>query len=97
MFNKDILIIDVEATGVDFNKHELLELAGVLLDKKTLNEKKRFESFVKPTKWKNRDPEAMAVNKMTWDMVKGAPSLKTVLKSSKRLSALTLLSPLTEL
>lgn len=84
MFNKDILIIDVEATGVDFNKHELLELAGVLLDKKTLNEKKRFESFVKPTKWKNRDPEAMAVNKMTWDMVKGAPSLKTVLKKFEK-------------
>lgn len=80
MFNKDLLIVDVEATGVDFNKHELIELGAVLLDKKTLKEKKSFQSFVKPTRWNDRDPEAMAVNNITWDALKKAPSLKTVLQ-----------------
>ena len=80
MFNKDILLIDIEATGTDVTKHEIIQLAGLLLDKKTLKEKKRFNSFVKPLKWKNRDPEAMAVAKVTWDQLKNAPSLKSVLQ-----------------
>ena len=73
MFNKDLLVLDIEATGVDFSKHELIQIAAILLDKKTLKEKKRFESFIRPRKWKNRSAEAMAVNQITWDMVKDAP------------------------
>ncbi len=84
MFHKDILIIDVEATGIDYQKNELIELAGVLLDKKTLKEKKHFESFIKPTKWRNRDPEAMAVNKITWEELSKAPSLKTVIQKFEK-------------
>ncbi len=80
MFNKDILIVDIEATGVDFNKHELIELGAVLLDKKTLKQKKSFQSFIKPKRWKDRDPEAMAVNNISWDALKKAPSLKSVLQ-----------------
>ncbi len=83
MFNKDLLVLDIEATGVDFSKHELIQIAAILLDKKTLKEKKRFESFIRPRKWKNRSAEAMAVNQITWDMVKDAPDLKTVLKKLK--------------
>src|SRR5690242_57087 len=79
MFNKDLLLIDIESTGLDDGRHEIIQLAAVLLDKKTLREKKAFTSYIKPTKWKNRDPEAMAVCKITWDMVKDAPSLKTTL------------------
>ncbi len=80
MFNKDILILDIEATGVDFNKHELIEIGALLLDKKTLREKKSFESFIKPKRWADREPEAMAVNKISWDELKKALSLKTVLR-----------------
>lgn len=79
-FKKDILLIDLEFSGFDLTKHEVLQIAGVLLDKKTLKEKKVFSSFVKPTKWKTRDLESMAVNKITWDMVKDAPSLSEVIK-----------------
>lgn len=84
MFNKDILIIDVEATGLDYQNNELIELAGVLLDKKTLKEKKHFESFIKPVKWSNRDPESMAVNNITWDQLAKAPSLKTVIQNFEK-------------
>ena len=47
-FKKDILLVDTEFTGFDLQKHELVQLAAVLLDKKTLKEKKVFSSFVKP-------------------------------------------------
>ncbi len=80
-FKKDILLIDSEFTGFDINKHELLQLAGVLLDRKTLKEKKHFNSFIRPTpgRWKNREPEAMAVNKITLEQIKTAPTLKQVI------------------
>jgi DNA polymerase III epsilon subunit-like protein len=80
-FKKDILLIDTEFSGFDLNKHELLQLAGVLLDHKTLKEKKHFNSYIRPTpgRWKNRQADAMAVNKITLGQLKGAPSLKQVI------------------
>ena len=79
-FNKDLLLIDIEATGLDAQKHEIIQLAGILLDKKTLKEKEAFSSFIKPARWKNRDPESMAVNKITWEQLKDAPDLKSTLE-----------------
>lgn len=94
MFNKDLLIIDVEATGVDYQKHELIELAAVLIDKKTLKEKKFFSSFIKPKHWGRRVPEAMAVNNITWDELKSAPEIKSVLKKfEKTFGTNVILSP----
>ncbi len=80
MFNKDLLMLDIECTGIDVTKHEIIQIAGVVLDKKTLKEKQSFVSYVKPTNWKARDPEAMAICKIEWKDVKDAPSLKTVLQ-----------------
>lgn len=79
MFNKDLLLLDMEMTGTDVTRHEVIQLAAVLLDKKTLKEKKSFSSYIKPKFWKRRDPESMAVCNITWDDLKDAPDLKTVL------------------
>lgn len=84
MFNKDLLILDVEATGADFTKYELIQIGAILLDRKTLKEKKSFESFIKPKRWNNREPEAMAVNRIEWANVKDAPSLKSILQKFQR-------------
>lgn len=80
MFNKDILLVDIEATGLSQKEHEIIQLAAVLLDKKTLKVKKTFNSYIAPTNWKSRDPEAMKVNKITAGMLEGAPSLAQVIK-----------------
>lgn len=80
MFNKDLLMLDIESTGIDVTKHEIIQIAGIVLDKKTLKEKKSFVSYVKPTNWKARDPEAMAICKIEWKDLKDAPNLKTVLQ-----------------
>ncbi len=81
MFNKDILIYDIEATGIDVTQHEIIQLAAILLDKKTLKEKASFSSYIKPKNWDNRDPESIDINKITWEKLKKAPSLKTVLNN----------------
>ncbi len=80
MFNKDLLLLDIEATGIDVTKHEIIQLAAVLLDKKTLREKKSFNLFAKPVNWNKRSLEAMSVNKIDWEQVKSAPNLKSVLQ-----------------
>jgi DNA polymerase III alpha subunit (gram-positive type) len=47
-FPKDILIVDFEVTGFDFEKDESVQVGILLLDKKTLEEKKYFVSWIKP-------------------------------------------------
>lgn len=84
MFKKDLLILDIEATGLDYEKHEIIQLAAILLDKKTLKEKKTFNTFIRPRNWKGRSREAMAVNNISWDMVKDAPDLKAALKTFQK-------------
>ncbi len=78
-FKKDLLLIDLETTGLDAQKHEIIQIGAVLLDRKTLKEKEVFSSYSKPAKWKKRDPESMKINGITWENLKGAPSLKEVL------------------
>ncbi len=74
-FHKDILLVDLESTGLDASRHEIIQIAAVLLDKKTLKEKKHFSCYVKPQKWKQRDPEAMAVNNISYEQLRLAPTL----------------------
>lgn len=78
-FKKDLLLIDIEFTGLDLGKHEIIQLAALLLDKKTLKEKKSFCAFIKPQKWANRDLKSMAINGISWEKLKNAGNLKTVL------------------
>jgi len=72
-------LFDIEATGLDVRKHEMIELAAILLDKKTLRPKKSFSSLIRPANWKQRSRAAMAVNKISWARLKDAPRLKEVM------------------
>ena len=46
-FIKDILLFDIQATGPDYDKDPIIQLAAVLLDKDNLLEKKFFNSYVR--------------------------------------------------
>ncbi len=83
-FKKDLLLIDLETTGLDVDRHEIIQLAGVLLDKKTLQEKKSFCSYIKPAHWNRRDLESMEVNKIAWEQVRKAPPLTSVIRRFSR-------------
>ncbi len=62
MFYRDLLLIDIESTGLNPCTHDLIQLAGILLDKKTLKEKASFNRYLQPTNWRNWDPVSMQVN-----------------------------------
>ncbi len=80
-FKKDLLLIDLEMTGLDVHKHEIIQIAGVLLDSQTLEEKACFNAFAKSIRWQNRDRESMRVNGIKAEWVSHAPSLSVVLKA----------------
>lgn len=46
-FIKDILIIDIETTGPDIEKDNIIQLSAVVLDKDNLLEKNFFNSYVR--------------------------------------------------
>lgn len=83
-FKKDLLLIDIEASGLDPKRHEILQLAGILLDKRTLKEKQSFVSYIKPRHWQRSDPQSLKVNRITYDLVRNAPLLPAVLKKFNR-------------
>lgn len=85
MFNKDILIVDVEASGLDANTYELIQLAAVLVDKKTLRIKQEFSSYIRPQKWEKRSRAAMAVNKIKKTDLMDAPALTSVIQEFNKL------------
>lgn len=84
-FKKDILLVDLETTGLDASRHEIIQLAAILLDRKTLREKRSFASYVRPAHWARRSPESMAVNKIAAKQVLTAPRLGQVLKQFRTL------------
>jgi DNA polymerase III epsilon subunit-like protein len=85
MFNKDILIVDIEASGLDAERYELIQLAAIQLDKKTLKPKQEFASYIRPKKWKTRSRAAMAINKIKKEDLANAPELETVIKKFAKL------------
>ncbi|MBP9687012.1 MAG: 3'-5' exonuclease [Candidatus Doudnabacteria bacterium] len=80
MFTRDLVVLDLECTGLDVQKHEIIQIAAIRINKDSLAEVGRFSSYVKPTDWDNRDPAAMAVNRISYDMVASAPDAQKVLE-----------------
>ena len=64
MENKLIAFIDIETTGLDFLKHEIIEIGCVLArqDGKNLEIQSEHEWKVKPQKIESADPEALQIN-----------------------------------
>jgi DNA polymerase-3 subunit epsilon len=83
-FKNDLLLVDLEMTGTDPNKHEIIQLSAILLDKKTLEEKAFFNSYIKPKNWRVRNPQAMEVNRISYNSLKNSKTLEDVLKSFDR-------------
>jgi DNA polymerase-3 subunit epsilon len=87
-FRKRLLVfIDLETTGVDMEKHEITEIACLVVDPKTLKIKKRFERKIMPEHLERADPEALKItgfSKRVWK--KEAKPLEKVLKDLNQLT-----------
>lgn len=75
----DILIIDVETTGVDPLKHACIEIGAMLLDR-DLNPLKEYTTYIAPWEGAEIQPEAMAVNGITPADLERAPGIAEVVE-----------------
>lgn len=80
-FNSDLLLLDLETTGSDPNRHEIVEIGAILLDCGTLDEKAAFESRVRPTHFERADPTALRIHGLTEQDLEYAPSSDEVLSA----------------
>lgn len=70
------IFLDTETSGVDWNHHEILEIAFSLIDLATGSLLLQFSSLVKIslTAWKKANPESLKFTGITWEDVEGGKS-----------------------
>lgn len=68
-----IIVFDFETGGLDISTLEPLSIAAVALDPRTLQEKDRFESLMRPIDPLNVSARAMEINKLDIEVLKKAP------------------------
>lgn len=73
-FNKDILLIDFEGTGLDLENSEPTQIGAVLLDKVTLAEKDNFVSYIAVNHPDKITEDAVRISGITAETLIGAPS-----------------------
>jgi DNA polymerase III epsilon subunit-like protein len=66
------VFLDTETNGLNPFKHKALEIAFKIVDVKTGKSLTSYESVIyqTPEEWKRSDPESLAVNGFTYEMVK---------------------------
>lgn len=69
----DLVFVDVETTGLDPTEHEVIEVAAIRVDARTLRLRSDYTSRIAPTHPQLFDPEAAAVNGYDPDTWGGAP------------------------
>ncbi len=73
------IFLDIEATGLDFTKHHVIDIALKVIDLTTGDFKGSYQSIVKQDEkaWKASDPFSLKINGFTWEMVQSGkvPSL----------------------
>lgn len=71
-----ILYFDTETTGTNSQKHEIIQVAGIIeIDGQVAEE---FNLKVRPTMWDNIDPQALEVTKKTIEELKTYPPASEV-------------------
>ncbi len=82
-FARDILLIDMETTGINPEKDFPLQLAAVLLDKDNLLEKDNFNSYIKHSfsqTTNDRIVQTLGIEKELWMK---SPNLREVMNAFK--------------
>ncbi len=76
---QNILVIDVETTGLDPSRHACIEIGAVMLDK-SLRPKQEFSSLIVPWDGAEIIEAAMKVNQISVEQLDRAPLLDEVVK-----------------
>ena len=79
MRKHNLAFIDIETTGLDFTKHEIIEIGCVITTPK-LKVIEKFELKIKPEQIENADPVSLKINHYDSVNWKDAQSLKDGIK-----------------
>jgi DNA polymerase III epsilon subunit-like protein len=70
--------VDIETSSASISTAQILQIAGLMLDPRTLEIKDGFCSYIKPENWDTVEPGALAVNKLNHEILDNAPDIKLV-------------------
>lgn len=75
-----IAFIDLEMSGLEPLRHEILSIGMVRVSQPDFSVLEEWSVFIKPQKWDDADPEAMKVNRLTLDHFANAVPLHDALQ-----------------
>ena len=81
MIKSDYIVFDCETGGLDETKNPITQYAAVILDGKTLKEKDRFETFIKPYNDLIIEKQALEHTMVTMSDVNSGISVKQFVKT----------------
>jgi DNA polymerase-3 subunit epsilon len=84
--NRPLAIVDIETTGLDSEKHEIIEIAVLVVDLETLEITGKYHAKVWPKHLETADPRALEMNGYTKEAWRDAKPLKTVLDELNQLA-----------
>ncbi|PIS12243.1 3'-5' exonuclease [candidate division WWE3 bacterium CG09_land_8_20_14_0_10_47_33] len=84
--NQNLLFIDLETTGLDPTRHEIIEIGAILVSGKTLKIEKEYQTRVKPEHPETADKKALKLSGLSPTSWKKAKPLIQVLKELNKLA-----------
>lgn len=75
-FDRDLLVFDVETTGIDPRVHQIVSIGAVLLDGTTLDTVRSMSTLVQltPEAFARANPKAMQIHELTLGQLEVAPT-----------------------
>lgn len=81
-----LVFVDVETTGLDDTRHEIIEIACLVVNPQTLEVEKEYETKIQPEHIERADSYALELNQYSPEAWQEAKSLKKVLEEVNRLA-----------
>ncbi len=84
--DRPLVFVDLEMTGLDPTEHEIIEIGALVVDQKTFEITKEYETKVIPEHIETADPEALRINGYKPENWKGAKPLGTAIEEFNNLA-----------
>jgi len=78
--DRDLLFVDLEATGLELERHQIIEIGSLLVDSNSYEIKDKYYAKVKPEHLENADQEALDMGIYIEEEWKSAIDISTALK-----------------